>query len=72
MKYLIGVDGGATKTTAVIIDKDNKKEIVTHSTGSSNKNSVGNDVAKKHIIDAINGAMMEGNISISDGTKYQV
>lgn len=68
--YVIGVDGGATKTIAVLVDKSTKKEVVSFSTGSSNKNSVGNETAKKNIIDAIKGAIEKGKIDLSQGNFY--
>eukprot|EP01080_Neovahlkampfia_damariscottae_P003886 gene3886-7099_t len=63
--FMIGVDGGGTKTHAVfhlhpvltffkvIIDKNDKKELASFISGSSNKNSVGMKTAKENILESI-------------------
>lgn len=49
-KLYIGVDGGGSKTRFLMMD-ENENTIATAETDSTNKNSVGNDNAKKHLFD---------------------
>jgi N-acetylglucosamine kinase-like BadF-type ATPase len=65
MPLYVGVDGGSTKTIAVVINED-KKELGSFSTGSSNKNSVGAETAKTNIHKAILGALDQAKLSIDD------
>lgn len=65
--YVLGVDGGATKTIAVLVEKNTKKEVSSCTTGSSNKNSVGIETSKKNIIDSIKGALEKGKVELSQG-----
>ena len=55
-KYILGVDGGGTRTTANITDLGG--EVLSECiTGSSNYKSVGKETAKENINSAVFGAM---------------
>ncbi|KAL9642241.1 hypothetical protein ABK040_007241 [Willaertia magna] len=49
----IGVDGGGTGTTIVVIDNENKQVLIRKNYGPCNKNSIGNDKAKKVLQEGI-------------------
>ncbi len=55
-KYILGVDGGGTRTTANIADLEGKV-LAEYITGSSNYKSVGKEAAKENINSAVLGAM---------------
>ena len=55
-KYILGVDGGGTRTTVNIANFE-RKVLSEYITGSSNYKSVGKEVAKENINNAIFGAM---------------
>ena len=55
-QYVIGIDGGGTKTACIVMDQ--KQKIIGQArTGSSNRNSVGNDVAQTNLFKAIEEAL---------------
>ena len=63
-KYLMGIDGGATKTRVCITDFTGK--IVCNGiAGSSNQESVGFEQAVKSLYDAIDNAFSHSNVSIN-------
>ena len=55
-KYILGVDGGGTRTTANIADLEGKV-LAEYITGSSNYKSVGKETAKENINSAVFGAI---------------
>lgn len=55
-KYILGVDGGGTRTTVNIADFE-RKVLAEYITGSSNYKSVGKEITKENINNAIFGAM---------------
>jgi N-acetylglucosamine kinase-like BadF-type ATPase len=62
---VIGIDGGATKTVAVVMDQD-RQEIGRSQSGSTNWNSVGLDLAHAHLREAIFGALAQAGRPIED------
>jgi N-acetylglucosamine kinase-like BadF-type ATPase len=63
--YLVGIDGGATKTSCVIGDE--KGRILSNGRGSgSNYQVYGEEYARTSIVNALNEAMKKINISIDD------
>jgi N-acetylglucosamine kinase-like BadF-type ATPase len=57
IEIVIGIDGGATKTECSIINIRTREVLSVSTSGSSNKNSVGNEVAKNHLTQSMNEAM---------------
>src|SRR5688500_18230135 len=63
MKYYIGVDGGASKTAALVVDENG----ATHGTdlaGASNHRRVGIEEATRNIERAVNKALVEAGVAI--------
>jgi N-acetylglucosamine kinase-like BadF-type ATPase len=65
MTYFIGVDGGASKTAAIVVDENGKK-LGTGLAGASNHLRVGIDEATRNVERAVNGALVEAGIAIRD------
>lgn len=65
MTYYIGVDGGASKTAALVID-DNDNQLGRGLAGPSNHLRVGIEVATRNIERAVNMALVEAGIAIKD------
>jgi N-acetylglucosamine kinase-like BadF-type ATPase len=63
MKYYIGVDGGASKTAAVVID-ENGAALGRGLAGASNHLRVGIETATRNIERAVNIALVEAGIAI--------
>jgi glucosamine kinase len=65
MKYYIGVDGGASKTAAIVVDENND----VHGrglAGGSNHLRVGIEEATRNIEHAVNKALVEAGVAIRD------
>ncbi|MGL5510950.1 MAG: BadF/BadG/BcrA/BcrD ATPase family protein, partial [Microcoleaceae cyanobacterium] len=62
-KYVLGIDGGGTKTQAVLMDKT-AKILGTGEAGPSNYQSIGEEQAKNSIIDAIIRAIADANLTM--------
>jgi len=58
MRYFLGIDGGGTKTRAVVID-DTLQVLGSGVAGASNHNTVGADVAARHCADAAQLALAD-------------
>src|SRR5215218_1838619 len=63
MSYFIGVDGGASKTAAIVID-ENEKILGRGLAGGSNHLRVGIETATRNIERAVNIALVEAGIAI--------
>lgn len=64
MKYYLGIDGGGSKTTAIICDE--KLNLVSRFVGKSiNFNSVGMDEARKNLKATVDGALEGKDIKLS-------
>ncbi len=64
-QYVIGIDGGGTKTACVVMDQ--KQKILGQArTGSSNRNSVGNEVAQANLFKAIEEALHAGGVQLHE------
>ena len=63
MKHYIGVDGGGSKTAALVIDEDGKP-LGRGQAGASNHLRVGIDAATRNIERAVNIALVEAGIAI--------
>jgi N-acetylglucosamine kinase-like BadF-type ATPase len=61
-RYVLGIDGGGTKTQAVLMNA-NAEILGTGEAGPSNYQSIGEQQAKNSIIDAIIGAIADANLS---------
>lgn len=68
-RVVIGLDGGGTKTIACVVDSKTRTQLSSCKTLSSNKYSVGEEKAKNEIFKAINGALKEANLTLSDGNS---
>src|SRR5437870_10520855 len=61
MKYFLGVDGGASKTAALVID-ENGKSLGNGLAGPSNHLRVGIETAARNIERAVNKALVSANV----------
>jgi N-acetylglucosamine kinase-like BadF-type ATPase len=65
MSYFIGVDGGASKTAAIVVDEDGK-QVGAGLAGGSNHLRVGIEEATRNVEHAVNIALREARIAIND------
>src|SRR6185503_20647464 len=65
MKYYIGVDGGASKTAAVVVD-ENGEAHGRGLAGGSNHLRVGIEEATRNVERAVNEALVEAGVAIKD------
>lgn len=65
MTYFIGVDGGASKTAATVVDGQGK-QLGSGLAGASNHLRVGIVEATRNVERAVNGALVEAGIAIKD------
>jgi N-acetylglucosamine kinase-like BadF-type ATPase len=65
MTYFIGVDGGASKTAAIVVDEHGTK-LGAGLAGASNHLRVGIVEATRNVERAVNGALVEAGIAIKD------
>lgn len=65
MTYVVGVDGGGTKTAAAVVD-DQLRRLGDAITGPSNGRSVGVDTASANIADAITQAVATAHLTLTD------
>lgn len=65
MSYFIGVDGGASKTAAIVVD-GNQSVLGRGLAGGSNHLRVGIDTATRNVERAVNLALVEAGIAIRD------
>ena len=65
MKTYIGVDGGASKTAALVVDENGTK-LGSGLAGASNHLRVGIEVATRNVERAVNGALVEAGVAIRD------
>lgn len=65
MQYVVGVDGGGTKTAAAVLGED-LTLIGSATTGPANHRSVGVDAASANIASAINEALVAGGVALKD------
>lgn len=64
MKYYLGIDGGGTKTVAVVCDEEGT--LVSQFVGKSiNFNAIGTDTARKNLKATVDGALEGKNIKLS-------
>ena len=56
MRYYLGVDGGGSKTTALICD-ENGARVSSFSAGGINYNAIGMDAARENLRAAVKGAL---------------
>jgi glucosamine kinase len=64
MRYVIGVDGGGTKTNAAVFG-ENVGAVGAATSGPANQRSVGMDAASANIAQAIRGAVEAANITLA-------
>ncbi|HUP59348.1 MAG TPA: BadF/BadG/BcrA/BcrD ATPase family protein [Thermoanaerobaculia bacterium] len=65
MKYYIGVDGGASKTAALVVD-ENGRTLGRGKAGPSNHLRVGIEVATRNVEHAVNRALVEAGVAIRE------
>ena len=63
MKYFIGVDGGGSKTAALVID-ENRQPLGRGLAGASNHLRVGIEIATRNVERAVNIALVEAGVAI--------
>jgi glucosamine kinase len=61
--FVIGADGGGTKTLGVLADGQGK-EIARHQVGAGNPNVIGIDAAAGHLLDVVVGCCEKGRVPI--------
>lgn len=64
MRYVVGVDGGGTKTNVVVFG-ENVGVVGAATSGPANHRSVGMDTASANIAQAISGALQAANVSLT-------
>lgn len=64
MQYVVGVDGGGSKTTATVVGED-LGSLASATTGASNHRSVGMEAASTNISTAIRQALREADVPLS-------
>lgn len=64
MQYVVGVDGGGTKTTAAVVG-DDLGTVGTATTGPANQRSLGLEAAASNIARAIGDALRAANVPLS-------
>ena len=65
MTYFIGVDGGASKTAAIVLD-EHGTQLGSGLAGASNHLRVGIETATRNVERAVNAALVEAGIAIRD------
>jgi glucosamine kinase len=65
MRYVIGVDGGGTKTVAAVVSEE-RQVLARGSGGPANQRSVGMEPASANIAAAINGALQNAGLQLGD------
>ncbi len=65
MRYVVGVDGGGSKTTAAVVSEE-RREVGTGSSGPANARSVGLERASGNIADAITAALTAADLTLDD------
>jgi glucosamine kinase len=65
MKYVVGVDGGGTKTTAAVVG-DDLGLVGSATTGPANGRSVGTDTASANIAEAVEAALRVARVALAD------
>ena len=65
MTYFIGVDGGASKTAAIVVD-EHGRQLGSGVAGASNHLRVGIETATRNVERAVNAALVEAGIAIKD------
>jgi N-acetylglucosamine kinase-like BadF-type ATPase len=63
MRYVVGIDGGGTKTTAAVVGEDGKL-VASATSGPSNRRSVGMEPASANIAEAVTDALKKANVSL--------
>lgn len=64
MDYVIGIDGGGTKTTAAVVGED-LHHVGSATTGPANHRSVGMEAASVNIANAVHAALRAANVSLA-------
>lgn len=64
MRYVVGVDGGGTKTNAVVLGED-VGVVGAGTSGPANHRSVGMDTASANIAQAVSSALQAANITLA-------
>ncbi len=64
-RYVLGIDGGATKTLAAVLDLDRRALHIGHA-GPSNEDAVGPRLAVKAVLDAADQALAAAGIAQAD------
>jgi glucosamine kinase len=63
MRYVVGIDGGGTKTTAAVVDEDNVR-VATATSGPANRRSAGMETAGANIAEAVTEALQQAGIAL--------
>jgi len=65
MRYVVGVDGGGSKTTAAVVGED-RRAVATDTAGPANARSVGLEPASANIAGAIRAALKDAGIGLDE------
>ncbi len=65
MQYVVGIDGGGTKTTAAVVGED-LGMVASATTGPANGRSVGMDIASANIAEAVESALRIAGVGLAN------
>jgi N-acetylglucosamine kinase-like BadF-type ATPase len=65
MRYVVGIDGGGTKTTAAVVGEDNTL-VASATSGPSNRRSAGMESASANIAEAVTEALQTAGIALGE------
>jgi len=69
--YYIGLDGGGTKSAAVLLrvqeDGSSWERVAYTRVGATNRNSAGNEVAQRHLSEALRSLLEQASLAPHDG-----
>jgi N-acetylglucosamine kinase-like BadF-type ATPase len=63
MRFVVGIDGGGTKTTAAVVS-ENSALVATATSGPSNRRSVGMEPASANIAEAVTEALQNAGVAL--------
>jgi N-acetylglucosamine kinase-like BadF-type ATPase len=63
MRFVVGIDGGGTKTTAAVVSEDSAL-VATATSGPSNRRSVGMEPASANIAEAVTEALQKAGVAL--------
>jgi N-acetylglucosamine kinase-like BadF-type ATPase len=68
--YVLGVDGGGTKTVCVCVSVATREVVGKAEEGSTNWNSVGSSTAKQNLLNSMQNALRQVNAPVTEGKSH--